>query len=774
MNTVYVVTPCRNALQTIDRTIMSVVNQAGDMNIRYHVQDGKSTDGTVARLSEWKERLRSGSVPLQCQGIRFSYASEPDSGMYDALVKGFAAMNPGADSFMTWINADDILMPGAFALAASLARQFTRNQLSWFGGGACIIRNDMVSVSFDRPIPTLALRHGICDGAHWDFLQQEGTFFRSWLWSAVNPAKALANMRLAGDWNIWRLMAAEASYAQVTFPLGAFRVSEGQLSASQRDGYLAEINAVVSEDARRAAFDEYSAAAPPVRWRIKAKSWRDSAHVIVEEAIDAVARRRHQTVHGANPPWADRVSPADKVIAQGQELAGQGSSVSEEVDAPVRPFNQARFGQVFDPSVGDNATAMRTGAGALARSGETGAILEQSRTRWQFGDWADLAALDRKQVESDVDRAKLMLLVAAAQSHAGDIAESRVSLRTALSWGADHRLAARVMLSAAENSLGRVAAALEDEASTRHFDEAIRLVEPRADVPLLARMRRIRESARLGLLPEAAKLMEEDLKLAAKAPAGQAAMTTILKSEIELLRQELALSLRRGQLYPRVGTEAAEAAGGAAVSRPADLEQRACSQLGQDLWVLEKTGHKRNGYFVEFGATDGLALSNTFLLESEFGWTGLLAEPNPLFLKDLQRNRTARVCDTVIGARTGDEVEFIFADVFGGIADYAGSDNHAHRREAYRQQGQVARLSTVSLDDFLSANGAPREIDYLSIDTEGSEYDILAAFPFDRWSIRLITVEHNFMPQREQIYQLLVKHGYRRTEAQWDDWYEKP
>jgi len=113
MNIVYVVTPCMNAVETIDRTILSVISQAGDVKIRYHVQDGGSTDGTVERLEEWKQRLRSGSVPRQCHSIRFSYTSEPDTGMYDALLKGFTAVDAHADSFMTWINADDILMPGA-------------------------------------------------------------------------------------------------------------------------------------------------------------------------------------------------------------------------------------------------------------------------------------------------------------------------------------------------------------------------------------------------------------------------------------------------------------------------------------------------------------------------------------------------------------------------------------------------------------------------------------------------------------------------------------
>ena len=77
------------------------------------------------------------------------------------------------------------------------------------------------------------------------------------------------------------------------------------------------------------------------------------------------------------------------------------------------------------------------------------------------------------------------------------------------------------------------------------------------------------------------------------------------------------------------------------------------------------------------------------------------------------------------------------------------------------------------MHDFLRQHGAPRDIDYISIDTEGNEYDVLSTFPFDEWSVTLLTVEHNFTEQRTLIRKLLESHGYRCTEQQWDDWYER-
>lgn len=389
--------------------------------------------------------------------------------------------------------------------------------------------------------------------------------------------------------------------------------------------------------------------------------------------------------------------------------------------------------------------------------------LAQARARWEHGDWTSLLALDPARIAEDPDRARLALILAAAHSHAGDMARARDLARQAMLWGASRSIAARVLLSAAQNSLARAAAALEEDPMP-HFEAAIRLVQPHADVPLVARSRRVRELARMGLLPEAATALEAELGLV-RADGGSAPEVAILESQIRLLKHELAQTLAKGQLFARPATHGE----GFSVER---LTAQSVSQLGQDLWVLEKSAYKRGGYFVEFGATDGILLSNSYLLETQFGWNGLCAEPNPGYFAELKKNRRCIVSDACIGARTGQEVEFVLADEFGTMIQYAATDSHAARRDAFRKAGRTLRVQTRSLADFLSEHGAPREIDYLSIDTEGSEFDILQAFPFGRWRIRLISVEHNFTPMRQRILDLLTAQGYVRTEAQWDDWYE--
>ena len=91
-----------------------------------------------------------------------------------------------------------------------------------------------------------------------------------------------------------------------------------------------------------------------------------------------------------------------------------------------------------------------------------------------------------------------------------------------------------------------------------------------------------------------------------------------------------------------------------------------------------------------------------------------------------------------------------------------------------RKDGQRYDVQTVSLNDLLAHWRAPRRIDYLSIDTEGSELDILAHFDFEAYEIRLITVEHNHTALRQPIHDFLVAKGYRRKFEKLsnvDDWY---
>ena len=85
-------------------------------------------------------------------------------------------------------------------------------------------------------------------------------------------------------------------------------------------------------------------------------------------------------------------------------------------------------------------------------------------------------------------------------------------------------------------------------------------------------------------------------------------------------------------------------------------------------------------------------------------------------------------------------------------------------------------MNTITLNDLLKKYNAPKNIDYLSIDTEGSEFEILKSFDFSKYNISIITCEHNYSLDRKNIFNLLVRNGYERVYSglsRWDDWYVK-
>lgn len=208
------------------------------------------------------------------------------------------------------------------------------------------------------------------------------------------------------------------------------------------------------------------------------------------------------------------------------------------------------------------------------------------------------------------------------------------------------------------------------------------------------------------------------------------------------------------------------------------LESRkySTSQLCQDLFVLSQTQFKFGGFFVEFGATNGMDFSNSLLLEKKFGWRGILAEPARLWHRELFANRSASIETDCVWKESGlsllfNEVEDeIHSGELSTIDLFSKADKHSNSRKS----GKKYEVRTISLLDLLRKHDAPRVIDYLSIDTEGSEFEILSAFDFNEYDIRIITCEHNYTENREKIFDLLTENGYVKKHSEisvFDDWY---
>ena len=196
--------------------------------------------------------------------------------------------------------------------------------------------------------------------------------------------------------------------------------------------------------------------------------------------------------------------------------------------------------------------------------------------------------------------------------------------------------------------------------------------------------------------------------------------------------------------------------------------RRTWSSQGQDLFVCEVLSGLRGGYFLDSGAGDGTDGSNTRLLEEEYGWSGICVEPNADMYAPLRRDRSCTCLHCCLYSRD-DNVPFLEgARELGGILEAFRPLDLARAKEAAALLRRGDRPVVVDRQarrplTILEETGAPRVIDYWSLDTEGSELEILRCFPFGRYRVRVITVEHNHGPAREPIRELLEAQGYQRV-----------
>ena len=190
------------------------------------------------------------------------------------------------------------------------------------------------------------------------------------------------------------------------------------------------------------------------------------------------------------------------------------------------------------------------------------------------------------------------------------------------------------------------------------------------------------------------------------------------------------------------------------------------SQIKQDLKVLSFYNNKRDGYFVEIGANDGITLSNTYLLEKDYNWSGICVEALPDKFNDLVKNRKSININKAVFNTTGELLKFSSDNLLSGITDKID----AHLNSKTKEQISV---ETMTLNDILDQNNAPKFIDYISIDTEGSEFEILKSVDLNRYTFGLIHVEHNSVePRRTNMKKYLLDNGYLyKGENNFDDEY---
>ena len=202
-----------------------------------------------------------------------------------------------------------------------------------------------------------------------------------------------------------------------------------------------------------------------------------------------------------------------------------------------------------------------------------------------------------------------------------------------------------------------------------------------------------------------------------------------------------------------------------------DLHRMLYSDLGQDFFAYVVSNYSNNGFFVEIGAANGIHSSNSLFLE-KLGWTGLLVEPGKNWQTSLKANRKSSISQFVVADRSQKKVLFYEAEAgnlstFNEYINFDGGLKNRRKRKIYEVQ-------TLSLQDLLNQYKCPSQINFLSIDTEGSEFEIIQDFDFSGYKIDFVCIEHNYNINREKISEKMEKSGFREIfygQTNFDSWF---
>ena len=241
-----IVTPAFNSERFIRQTIESIIQQSGDFSIEYIVLDNLSTDATPDIVRKYQALLASGALRPACREVKLDFYSERDSGMYDAINRGFSRAT--GDVF-AWLNSDDMYLPGALDVVSRTLKKYPR--IEWlkgiccyinanstmFGAGEChLYRQDFLKAGLYGPVLT--------------FVQQESVFWRADLWARSGGVDA--TLKVASDYFLWKSFAKYAPLYSLNAYVSCFRKTPTQKSADIQ-AYFAEIDRVEPPDAKLSA-----------------------------------------------------------------------------------------------------------------------------------------------------------------------------------------------------------------------------------------------------------------------------------------------------------------------------------------------------------------------------------------------------------------------------------------------------------------------------------------------------------------------------------------
>ena len=191
------------------------------------------------------------------------------------------------------------------------------------------------------------------------------------------------------------------------------------------------------------------------------------------------------------------------------------------------------------------------------------------------------------------------------------------------------------------------------------------------------------------------------------------------------------------------------------------------SHTGQDAWVVEVLRFKRDGFFLDFGGFEGLLHSNTFYLEKFLGWQGILVEPNPQPYRSACAVRSCVTINAALYPESRRAIEFTDSHGFSSLLEYQEGDSNREIRRGISEG--VISVDTINPTELLTRFRIPEYVDYLSLDVEGAEFDVIKNIDIEKYRIALMSIEHNHQQEKQAaIRSYLSGYGYQVIEH-WND-----
>ena len=162
-----------------------------------------------------------------------------------------------------------------------------------------------------------------------------------------------------------------------------------------------------------------------------------------------------------------------------------------------------------------------------------------------------------------------------------------------------------------------------------------------------------------------------------------------------------------------------------------------------------------NGYYIEIGGLDGVVNSQSFIFEKHLKWDGIIVEPNPVWHKNLKLFRNCKISEAAISNKNGNSL-FECRD----MAAFSGLVSNSSNNRLSKIENCIT-VETITLIDLLNRYDSPDIIDWVSIDTEGGEFDILEHF-FEnesKYKINLINIES---AEPNRLYELFKNKPYAK------------